>query len=452
MPLTNITSRVKRPQARMRLTRFFMMPVPSPVGGIVGTSRPHMFALPGASTRVVARQGPGHVFADEGDVAVSAGTQGSEDFGGGGRVARGDGDVAQPAAVAAAADGGAFGALQEFLFAPGEQFGQAGGVELVAGAEIGLVGAPGEFVPGADELAVVAAEDAVADRGPQLLRDGAFVFDGEVGDAAAGVEAVGRGDGPGGADVDAAGAAAAVGGRRLVHRQREIKVDLAEEEPRAPVAIDEAGVLADPAQAGVAGEGALEHRRGIDEDAEAEGADLLGDLRRQLLQPVAHELVVVPPQGITGDVGAFAVGQGLPGLVVFAAVIQAHGHHAQGAGYELLRTRALGAMAGHPVHVAVQPHGQPVAQVVFVVTQLDAGDAAALEAGFAGQLADAFGDGVRIAGAVGQGGGGLHGRASIESRPWAPLKHARARTFMTAPRCACSRPGPRSIWAATGSR
>src|SRR5690554_3468142 len=99
----------------------------------------------------MAVEGPGDMFADERVVAVGAGAEGGEDLGSGGGVAEGDGDVAQPAAVAAAADGGAFGAAEEFVFLPRKQLGQAGGVEVVAGAEVGFVGAAGVLVPGADK-------------------------------------------------------------------------------------------------------------------------------------------------------------------------------------------------------------------------------------------------------------------------------------------------------------
>ena len=65
--------------------------------------------------------------------------------------------------------------------------------------------------------------------------------------------------------------------RRRVHRQRQVDVDLAEEEPRAAVLVDQAGVLADPAEPGVARQRALEHRRRVDEHAMAERPHGLGD-------------------------------------------------------------------------------------------------------------------------------------------------------------------------------
>src|SRR5256885_17260808 len=65
-------------------------------------------------------------------------------------------------------------------------------------------------------------------------------------------------DRTGGAGRDAGLAAAAVGAGALIYGQGQVRQDLTEKEPRAPLARDEGGVLADPAEPGVAGEGLLE--------------------------------------------------------------------------------------------------------------------------------------------------------------------------------------------------
>src|SRR5262249_39794780 len=132
------------------------------------------------------------------------------------RVAQSHRDVAQPALVTQAADRRTFGALQELLLGPREQLRQAGTVEPVAGLEVGFGRGRRELVPGTDQLAVVAAEHAVADRRAQFLGDRALVLDREVGDAPARVEAVRRGDRLRRTDLDAAHARAAVrAGRRV---------------------------------------------------------------------------------------------------------------------------------------------------------------------------------------------------------------------------------------------
>ena len=104
--------------------------------------------------------------------------------------------------------------------------------------------------------------------GRRSSRDRALQLDGEIGNAAPRVEHEGRHERSGGADLEAGGAAAAVhAGEPGVHRQRDVGEDLAEEEPRARVRIDQHGVLADPAEAGLLRHAALQHRRAVDEHA-----------------------------------------------------------------------------------------------------------------------------------------------------------------------------------------
>src|SRR3546814_15668093 len=129
--------------------------------------------------------------------------------------------------MAAAADRGPLGALQEFLFRPGEQLRQRGLVQVVARPEVRFVRGLRELVPRAHQLAVVAAADAVADQRPQLFVDAAFVLDGEEGDAASRVEPARCVDCAGWTYVDAASAGAEIGrasGRERVCRYVESSV------------------------------------------------------------------------------------------------------------------------------------------------------------------------------------------------------------------------------------
>lgn len=88
-------------------------------------------------------------------------------------IAQGHGQVAQPAHVADAAYGAAFGTLQKGGFIPLPQFQQPGAAQAVALIKIGQAAATRKFVPGADQLAIVAAVDAVAQQRAQLGRNGA---------------------------------------------------------------------------------------------------------------------------------------------------------------------------------------------------------------------------------------------------------------------------------------
>ena len=181
-------------------------------------------------------------------------------------------------------------------------------------------------------------------------------------------------------------------------------------------------MFADPAQPGVARQRAFQHGCGIHEDAITERPDLCGDTVGQLLQAVAHQLVIVAAQRVARDVGPFAVVQRGPGLVRVAAVVQPHRNHPQRARHQVGGAAALVAVIGHPAHRAVQPLCQPVAQVGFVRAQFDVGDAAALEAELARQSLDPCGQRVRIGSGVADVGGvcvglfvGLFHVGSIES-------------------------------------
>src|SRR5215470_4671679 len=110
----------------------------------------------------------------------------------------------------------------EFFRRPAEELRQRSAIKMMANLEIRVRRGACEFVPRAHELTVIASEDAVADRGTQLNRDGTVVLDGEVGDAAAGIELVRRDDGARRAGRDACLAGAAVRARGRVDREREI--------------------------------------------------------------------------------------------------------------------------------------------------------------------------------------------------------------------------------------
>ena len=129
---------------------------------------------------------------------------------GAGRITQGHGDVAQPAIVADTADGAALRALQESFLAPPEQLDQIRGIETVAWFKILFPGGLRKTVPRADQLAIVAAEYAVANLTAELFRNAGTELDGQIGNAAPRINGVGCDDGLGGANVNALGTVAAV--------------------------------------------------------------------------------------------------------------------------------------------------------------------------------------------------------------------------------------------------
>ena len=111
------------------------------------------------------------------------------------RVSDRDHHIAHEALPADALDRAAGEQRPERRLVETGELGERRGVEVGARREFRFPPGAGEFVPGADGQTVVAAVDAIADRRSKLTRDRTFVLDREIGDAAARVEPVGRGEG-----------------------------------------------------------------------------------------------------------------------------------------------------------------------------------------------------------------------------------------------------------------
>ena len=122
-----------------------------------------------------------------------------------------------------------------------------------------------EFVPRAHGQAIVAAIDAVAHRRAEFVRNVALVLDGEIGNAAPRIDAIGRGEGFGRAGVEAFAAAAAMIGFGSVGLQLQRREHRAQKQPGAEIAAHQIGVLALPAQPGGMRQRLFHHRRGVDE-------------------------------------------------------------------------------------------------------------------------------------------------------------------------------------------
>src|SRR6185312_11490720 len=132
---------------------------------------------------------------------------------------------------------------------------------------------------------IVAAEDAVADQWPELVRDRALVLDRQVGNAAPRVELVGLGERGGRAGVEAGAAAPATVALGGIGIEREAQIDFAEKQPRPELARNQVGVLALPAEPRLLSQRLFHHRRGIDEDLEL-GRPLRRDPTAEPLEPL----------------------------------------------------------------------------------------------------------------------------------------------------------------------
>jgi hypothetical protein len=229
---------------------------------------------------------------------------------------------------------------------------------------IGGVGRLRELVPGADRQAIVAAIDAVANQGAHLARDRPLQFDGQIGNAAPGVELIRCREGRCGADVETAPAGTAMVALGLVGRQLQRGENSAEEEPRAHTARHQVGVLALPAQPGRLSQRLLHDRGGIDEDLDL-AALLLDQPAPQPLQPLLDHVVIVAALGVDADRGPVRLRQncqrvasgGVGGRVGL-------GQHDDRTGFG---PQSFGAgppadSVGHPGHVAMPPLPDPLAQ------------------------------------------------------------------------------------------
>jgi len=197
--------------------------------------------------------GPGGVFGDEGIFFGGGFLQGGEVFGGAG-VAEGDADVAEEAVAFDTLDGRFCEEGAEGVGVEGEEGAEGVLKDFGTGVESGFAGDLSEAIPRAGVEAVVTAVDAVAEGGAEVLGDGAFVLDGEVGNAAFGLHFLRAGDGVGGAGLDASGAFSAVIGRGGVRGEIEGGEEFAEEEPGAKAFVNLNGGFAVPAETGGGGE------------------------------------------------------------------------------------------------------------------------------------------------------------------------------------------------------
>ena len=139
--------------------------------------------------------------------------------------------------------------------------------------------------------------------GRRLFGDVAFVFDGEVGDATAGVEGAIGENGIGWTGLDATRTGAAVvGDEGNVWFEFEAEQDFGKEKIGAFLRMDEAGVLADPAEAGALGEVAFEEGAGIGVVAIRDGmSDLRFDELDEAGEARREDEVVVFAEGVGGD-------------------------------------------------------------------------------------------------------------------------------------------------------
>src|SRR5688500_18400947 len=95
-------------------------------------------------------------------------SQRSDHFGTGRRITERHRNIAQPSFVPDTANHRTDMPVIELRFVPCKQLDQRGAIESVAYIEVGQLGRTCKLVPWANELAIVAAINAIADQRPQV--------------------------------------------------------------------------------------------------------------------------------------------------------------------------------------------------------------------------------------------------------------------------------------------
>src|SRR5262249_30909093 len=142
------------------------------------------------------------------------------------------------------------------------------GVQVVARLKRRLSAERRFAVPGAHVLTDVAAEDPVPHARTQVRRDRLSQLDGQVADAAPGVQLIRTRGCLRGASIDASRTGAAVVGfEGLVRRKFDTKQQRPEEEEAAEAFVEQHGVLAEPAEPCEPSEVALQQRSRVHDGA-----------------------------------------------------------------------------------------------------------------------------------------------------------------------------------------
>jgi len=201
--------------------------------------------------------------------------------------------------------------------------------------------------------------------------------------------------------------------------QRQVDEQFGQKEIAAGLAVEQQGVLADPAKPGLFGQGLFQNWRAVDEGSVAKGANGLLDAVGQRLHTLAHQLVVVPAQGIAGHVGLLRLGQALRHLRVAGQIVHAQRDDAHGAWDQLLGVGALAAVRPQVFHLPLITGVQPALQVVLVFAQVDTGDADVGKAQFLAPQLDVVGQCVEVRCGGGHGWASNTGRGAYNSaRHW----------------------------------
>jgi len=156
-------------------------------------------------------------------------------------------------------------------------------------------------IPGADCLAIIASEDPAMERIPDVRGKLSPVFDGPVADTAVTVEDSGSREGLSGAGFEATGTLATVIRMRGISRGLQRGQDDAQKGPGTEVFIDEKGIFPGPAQTCLLRPITFQNRSGVHLIPVLCSRESFLDPTGGTLKCLSHDLVIISPPRITGD-------------------------------------------------------------------------------------------------------------------------------------------------------
>ena len=312
------------------------------------------------------------------------------------RIADGQADGPQKSAMRGSPNGAMAETCRKLRVGEAGVFRQLRSQRVGRRLERGFGGGRGLYVIWADIETVIAAENTVPQFAAEFIRDriaGTGQFNGEVGNAAAGIDDVRLSDRTRGTGAHAQRTGFTEIDGRLIGIQLHGRENFSQQQPGAEAGRDEIGMFADPAQSGLLRPRFFHDGAGVDVPARVSLRGQLTNARGQLFEPRAHHVMIILSPGIPRD---STMARRFIGLSI-RVVILPDGNDGSAAGeYELRISAPLG-IASHPCHRAAIALPEPLPQSIQKrkgggLGQGDLTDADGVEAQRGGFVLNGFGE------------------------------------------------------------
>ena len=279
------------------------------------------------------------------------------------RISDGQADRPQKSAVLGPPDGAEAETRRKLGFGEAGAFCQLRSQRVGRRLERGFGGGRCLDVIRADIQTVIAAENTVPQFAAEFIGDriaGTGQFNGEVGNAAAGIDDVRFSDSARGTGADAQPTRFAEIDGRLIGIQLQCRENFAQQQPGAEAGRDEIGMFADPAQPGLLRPCFFHDGPGVDVPARLSLWSQLTNARGQLFEPRAHHVMIILPPGIPCD---STMARCFIRLSIRVVILPDRDDGPAAAEYELRIGATLG-IASHPRHCAAITLLEPLPQSI----------------------------------------------------------------------------------------